>query len=40
MKVYPIVTSNARLRTRSALSRTNSVSELSADYLFIQFRKA
>ena len=29
-----LTTSNARLRTRSALSRRNHVSELSANYLF------
>jgi hypothetical protein len=31
--------SNARLRTRSALSRRSAVSELSANYLFTQFQK-
>jgi hypothetical protein len=34
-----INTSNARPRTRLALSRRNSTSELSANYLLIKFRK-
>jgi hypothetical protein len=34
------ITSNARLRTRSALSRRNDISELSANYLLILFQKA
>jgi hypothetical protein len=32
-----IQTSNARLKTRSALSRRNDVSKLPPNYLFIQF---
>jgi hypothetical protein len=32
-------TSNASLRTRSALSHRNTVSGLSANYLFTQFQK-
>jgi hypothetical protein len=33
------LTSNARPRTRSSLSRRNCYSELSANYLFINFQK-
>jgi len=33
----PNITSNARLMTRSALSRRNDVSKLPPNYLFIQF---
>jgi hypothetical protein len=34
------LTSNARLKTRSALSRRNDVSKLPSNYLFIQFQKS
>jgi hypothetical protein len=36
---YFEITSNARPRTRSALSRRDDASELSANYLFIKFQK-
>ncbi len=37
-ELFPSVrTSNARLKTRSALSRRNDISKLRPNYLFIQF---
>ena len=39
-KLYICTTSNARPKTRLALSRSNGVLALSINYLFIYFQKA
>ena len=36
--LFSYITSNARLRTRLALSRRNSISELGANYLLAHFQ--